>query len=251
MKLYLPYRGEFGHKVMWHSPIVNADKGEKTVCCEPGDEALYPGAAEYILVDRPDDFVRRERSNPERDWLDNYAARMSDTFDCIYPTNKGKREYFVPRSTVSYGIECDIVVCPRKRKYGSNKNWKLWPEFVERLKDKGYKVFAAGAPDSSFETDCPKAWDYPRFLDASIEAMHSAKACIATDNGLAHLVVVCGRPLFVVTSNRRTCPSYPLVSMKRYDTENHTGSMIDLVDCWDDYKVLLNKLEDHNGLSKD
>lgn len=242
--LWLPYRGEFGHKIMWHAPSVYADKSDKIMCCEIGEEALYPGAKEYIYVDRADDKKRRERVyGGEKEWLDDFVkSNKFDGHNLIYPSRNRPKEYFVPKNKTERGIKCDVVVCPRKRAYGNMKNWKLWPNFVKKLIGLGYSVFAAGAPDSSYDVNCQKAWDHKRFLDASIEAMLSSKVCIATDNGLAHLAVMCGRDLLMITDGGKTSPSYPGVCIDRFNRENHMNCSIKLIDCWNNFDNLIGEI---------
>jgi hypothetical protein len=108
-------------------------------------------------------------------------------------------------------------------------------------------AFAAGAPDSSYDVDCPRAWDHARFNDAAIEALRSARLCIATDSGNAHLAVLCGTPLLLVTyrgliapgpvldeRGRAMQPAYwPVRYQQYYAAANHTGSPIEMIDGWE------------------
>lgn len=230
------YRGEFGLKVFYHAPqVATICEMEPTkVYIEPGDEALYPYAAEFGRVGRQNIDSLRVAPPP------NYGVK---------PTR------FVPEPVIRRGITTDIVVCPRFRLYGKNKNWPHWGELVARLGLEGHDVFAAGAPDSS-HTDFGSihgAWEYTRFLDASIEAIRSAKLVIATDAGLAHLAVLCGAPLLLITyrglvapgpvfdsQGRRVRESYwkaghaPHGDVCRFEEANHTGSAIGKLDAWDD-----------------
>lgn len=235
--LWLPYRGEFGHKVLWWAPSVYADKGPKVVCCEEGEEALFPGAEEYLIVPRNQDSKRREYVHYDQAFLDQLKDSLPPRFqgyNIVVPSKSYPKEYFTPKPLKQYGIVCDLVVCPRRRSYGQRKNWDHWPSLISRLVGRGFVVFAAGAPDSSMDVEIPKAWDYPRFLDATLEAMGSAELCISTDNGLAHLAVACGRPLLLISSQGRTCPGHSGIRMRRYRSENHTGSPIEVIDAWDD-----------------
>lgn len=240
MKIFLPYRGEFGFVCMMHAPQVHAalTPGEDVVCIEPGREALYPGAAEYVHVDQREDAERRAKAEAGllREWEGQMRKRYPGA-ELVRPDPDAPRAYFVPQPTVRYGIECDVFVCPRWRAYGPDKNWPHWPALVERLQAEGLRCFAGGAPDSSADVPCPRAWDHDRCLDATIEAMHAAKLVIATDAGLAHLAVLCGRPLVMIThANGYVAPGhddsgnpYWPVKIDRYHRENHTGSPIDLV----------------------
>lgn len=231
-------RSEFGLKLFYHVPQVH------TLCLsepciveiEQGEEALYPAAAEWRIVERG---------------CDNDRPGRPKDLECE-PTR------FVPEPYVSYGISPDIVVCPRKREYGSQKNWPHWARLTSMLRIRGAQVFAGGAPDSSDDVPCALAWERPRFLDATIEAIRSAKLVIATDAGLAHLAILCGAPLLLITyeglvapgpvvnsSGKKVWGQYwkagwsPPETVDRFAEGNHTGSPVWRIDdAWDDpYKV--------------
>ncbi len=244
----LPYRGEFGFKCMEMAPQVNAIKGKKIICIEPGDEALFPGAFRYIRVAARDDKDRRAR-NEEELIAEAKADMAAEVFelaadgelDWVVHDGNAPREYFVPQpyNHVEVADEIDVVICPRKREYGSDKNWPYWQELADKLMGHGMKLFSAGAPDSSFDiaVNAGHAWDDEfngRCLDATIAAMHKAKFVVATDAGLAHLAVMCGTPLLMIThKNGLVAPGqddvgndYWPVHMDRYERENHTGSEI-------------------------
>lgn len=223
-----PFRGEFGLKLAYHVPAVYALGRGHTIGVEPGEEALYPLADEWRVVGRRHDDERHGNADSLR------AEGVHVRGDLGGPR-------FVPEPHVRQGVTADVVICPRKRRYGSAKNWPHWQRLVELP-----GVFAAGAPDSSDDVDCPRAWDYGRFLDASIEAMRSARLVIATDAGLAHLAVLCGAPLLLITHGGRVAPGpvvdadgrilepeYWPVRMERYRAGNHTGSTIVLIDGWE------------------
>lgn len=242
MKVVSPWRGEFGIRCYWHAPAVHAIPGEKVVCCERGTEALYPSADVVEVVERRFDGTRA-RNDYRRDLehVEAVEARMRQKYpgaEIIRPDKSWPRERFVPRPLTTLGIECDVVVCPRRREYGHSKNWSHWPLLTRSLQAEGLTVYAGGAPDSSFEVPCGMAWEHERFLDATLEAMHSADLVIATDAGLAHLAVLAGRPLLMITyqngivapgpntdeHGRVTERGFWPVRMYRYREGNHTGS---------------------------
>lgn len=228
-------RSEFGLKVLKHVPQANTLclAGPCVVEIEEGEEALYPNAERHVIYNRGDD---------------------ADRFR--HPQNLGvEPTRFVPQPVERHGIATDVVICPRWRSYGETKNWGLWDELALKLALLGLDVFAAGAPDSSCSLnhiDADRcAWAYPRFLDATLEAMHAAKVVIATDAGLAHLAVLAGRPLLVVTykglvapgpvydsSGRKAHDKYweagcsPVGGDCRFEAANHTGAPIVKIDGW-------------------
>lgn len=257
IKLFLPYRGEFGHKIMWHMPFVYGYKGDKIVACEFGEEALFPNALDYIFVPRKKDQDRREWSKYDDDFRNRFKTQLKEKLPDNYsldqlelveplgknPENTVEFEYFIPKPVRTFDINCDIAVCPRARQYGHSKNWAHWPELIDSLKKEGFKVFACGAPDSSKNVDCDAAWKVTDryFTDATLEAFHSAKLVVATDNGLAHLAVQCGKPLLMITHQHGlTAPKFGLVKMHRFRRQNHTKSPIKLcLNSWFDPSVVL------------
>lgn len=247
MKVVLPFRGEFGIKVYWYVPAVHAIPGEKVVYGEAGQEALYPSARFVSVRRHPDDGKRRNHYHTDGDFVREIEARARREYgpgvELLKPTAKSRRARFVPEPVERYGIRADVVVCPRWRQYGASKNWGAWPLVVDRLMREGLDVFAAGARESSYDVNCETAWDHPRDLDATLEAMHSAKLVLATDAGLAHLAVLAGRPLLMVVHEKNRIapgpssdengrvmdPEYGPVKIKRFLEANHVGSEIKLL----------------------
>ena len=245
MKTIQPFRGEFGLKVRYHVPAAYALGPGHRIIIEEGEEALYPLAAEWVSIDRREDDERRG-------WTDPAAG----TYGAEQPINVGRgdrMEWFMPRPHLRQDLgEVDVVICPRQRNYGSTKNWPHWDWLARQLVGDGFRVFAAGAPDSSMEVECPRAWDYVRFLDASIEAVLKARLVIATDAGLAHLAVLCGTPLLLITFGGLVAPGpvvdsagvamepgYWAVRLEEYyHSANHMGSPIHVSNAWQFRKLL-------------
>lgn len=225
MRVALPFRGEFGLKLRFHVPRVHA-LAPDVACIEPGEEALYPSAKQFVMVDRNADDARRDVFSKDSDYLESLKPDLLRRFPeaRLVQTGDGDPELrFVPRPFVDQGdFTGDVVVCPRRRNYGASKNWTGWGELVGDLSSKGLRVWAAGAPDSSETVPCPRTWDYERFLDATIAAMLAAKVVVATDAGLAHLAVLCGRPLVLIASSGGLVAPGPVIelngkrSAKRY-----------------------------------
>lgn len=243
MRTIAPFQGEFGLKILHHVPQV-ATLCQNEPCIveiEEGEEALYPLAAEHVVVERTADDKRYRR-----------------------PPDLGVPETrFVPEPYARYGITPDVVICPRFRSYGAEKNWDGWGRLRRVLHLSRHEVFAAGAPDSSYELPCDAAWKYPRFLDASIEAIRNARLVIATDAGLAHLAVLCGAPLLLVTYRGLVAPG-PVVASNgkrardeywpagqspnggpcRFESANHTGAPIVKVDGWESVGAVVSAATD-------
>lgn len=255
MKIVLPHRVEFGIKIRFYVPQVHAMAGPKAVYVEEGEEALYPSAFPYLYLPRRNDDDRYGRE-------DDMLPYLKDTHrdqEVVELTRRGGPEArFIPRPFLPQGAAtANVVICPRFRRYGSTKNWPHWRKIVAARND----VVAAGAPDSSYEVNCPTAWDYPRFLDASIEMIRAAKVVVATDAGLAHLAVLCGAPLILITHQGRVAPGpvldekgivlhkqyWPVRLHPYYLLANHMNSSIHLVDGWDNPNAVLQEIEEIVG----
>jgi len=265
VKIILPLRAEFGMKIWWHAPAVHAIPGDKIVYVEPGEEALYPSASEHRIVERQHNDHRRNRYSRDREFVNQIQQEALlefgvDGVEYLAPDTSWPRERFVPEPFGPLSIDVttyDVVVCPRRRAYGAEKNWPEWFELTRRLSVEGLKVYAAGAPDSSYGVPCRYAWEHDRFLDASIEAMLSAKLVVSTDAGLAHLAVLCGRPLLLITHGRGLVAPGPVVDengkhledqywpvkLNRYEEANHIGSEITVVpDAWYNVDLVLDEI---------
>jgi hypothetical protein len=248
MKIFLPYRGEFGHRVMWHAPQVYACREpDKVVICEKGQEIFYPGAGEYCHCDRLRDDKRRMRL--EREHLDTWRAIARISWpdgECIEPDPNpdAPRKYFTPQpidpDPVWAESKWDVIVCPRMRDYGSDKNWWGWQYVVRKLQQSGLEVAAVGNEQSMW-VPCLSTYEGSpsqyKINDNTVAGMLNAKMVLATDSGTAHLAVMCGRPLLIVTHNHGCIaegvddvgrPYWP-VMMDRYVKANHCGVLIDRI----------------------
>lgn len=257
MNVVLPARGEFGLKLRYHVPAVHALAGPKVVFHESGEECLFPSADELFEVPSVEDKVRRGTfPKGDQSAMGDLRAAAQGHYPGanIIQTRAGMPEArFIPQPHVEQRVgPVDIVVCPRKRAYGSAKNWPFWEWLTYDFADRGLKVFAAGAPDSSESVECRRAWDYARFLDASVEAICSARLVVATDAGLAHLAVLCGTPLLLITHRGRVAPGpvlddvghamkpsyWPVRVDDYYRAANHTGSPIIISHAWEFRKLV-------------
>lgn len=243
MKLVLPVRGEFGMRIRYHVPRVHAMPGPKVVACELGEEALYPSASAFHYVGSPPDDNRRGLHARGEDFF------VPDGFEPVKTRDGMPEAWFVP--DVEPWKESwvpDIVVCPRKRDYGSSKNWEAWRAVSSRL-FRSRDTFVAGLKSTSyvFGDANHHAWLSPRPLDATIYAMRSCKLVVATSSGLAVLAMLCGAPLLLVTyrglvapgpqvdaKGRVLQPAYgPAPIAEMLEPVNHMNAPIHVIDGWE------------------
>lgn len=245
MKVILPYRGEFGHKIMWHVPTVNAIEDEKIVCCEYNEQCLYPGAKEYIVVENAEDRHKHEHIRYDIEFINKMEEKLKSQYPDadFYKPHRGRMKHFLPQPCKLNGIKCDIVICPRLRKTGTLKNWNHFEKLVDILKNElKFNLFAVGAPDSSVHLDLPASWDYENYVDASVEAFLNCKTTISTDTGTAFLSLLCGKSINLIScDDGKTAPGYPGIRMDRFDTANWMNVRINIIhNSWNDAESVVN-----------
>lgn len=235
-RVVAPWRGEFGLKIRYHVPTTYALEPGYLAVIEDGEQALYPGASEFWIVPRRDDIDRHGDAYDKDPLVEQIRRVWGPHVELLEPKKGDPEKRFVPTPHVDQGVDgVEVVICPREREYGAEKNWPYWETLLSIP-----GVFAAGAPDSSYDLDCPNAWDHDRFLDATIQAMLQAKLVVSTDAGLAHLALLCGRPLLLLThkglvapgpvkevDGRISAPAYWPVRMDEYyHAANHRRVLI-------------------------
>jgi hypothetical protein len=233
---------------MWHVPATHGNPSRfKVVMGEQGEEALFPSASLFIPVERNHDAHRREWSVYDRAFQDasvavgvaEIKARLGPKVKKITVVRPRERwdaampglARFVPVPYTNVDLpSADVVLCARRRAYGEEKNWRHWGDLAARLNSHGVSTIYAGAPDSSFDLPGASVCHLPRFLDATIAAMRAARLVIATDNGLAHLAMLVGRPLLLISEEMgRTAPGYARIKLGRFKDANHKGADLRVV----------------------
>jgi ADP-heptose:LPS heptosyltransferase len=244
---------------MWHAPAVHGYNSDfKIVMMEEGEEALFPSASARLIVPRARDADRREYSEFDKQFRDHAktegiaeAQRLQVKKLTVVPPHEKWTPTipglvrFVPKPFKEYGIgKTDVVLCARRRDYGPTKNWAHWRDLASALRAQGLTYITAGAPDSTEVLPGASTTEYPRFLDATLEAMHNTKLVVATDNGLAHLAVLAGRPLLLITDDgMRTAPGYVAVKIQRFHAANHTGSPLHIAQsAWNSINPVLSSI---------
>lgn len=255
-----PCRGEFGLKIRYHVPQVHAlashPDAEVVVFHEPGEEALFPAASERHVVEPiPDDDRRGMWPRTDREVASRIASSSvqklpGEPLPRFYWTGKGKPEKrFVPEPVDPPAIEeAPLVICPRWRRYGAGKNWNGWKLLAQEL---GPIAVAAGTSEASEAIvgcrDVTWRFDRERVLDATIQAMRNAELVIATDAGLAHLAMLVGVDLVLVTYRGLVAPGpvrgtkgeilepsyWPVRVEEYYERANHQGAKIHVSDSWE------------------
>ena len=218
-KVVLPNRGEFGLKICYHAPAVHAIGTPDMVIHEPGEAILYPRAQQTIEISPAKDDMRqgmKERDSVVAESVQNVLLGAYPTTQQIRTNDKCRRVAFRAWAG-DLPVTPDVVICPRKRDYGSEKNWPHWQTVAEELTKAGLLVFSAGEKATSCETLGDAASRYNNALVASMAAMQTAKLVVCTDSGLAHLAAMCGaKILMIVDGEDRVAPGYWPVKRERF-----------------------------------
>jgi hypothetical protein len=257
----LPFRGEFGIKLLHHICRVHAiEHSHKVIVCEEGDESLYPTAREFLICARNVDEKKRHQPIVDQEFILSFLNReisplLKPGDSVVWPGFEGPRAYFIPQPylRVEGDIVPDVVICPRKRAYRSSKNWPHWKLLVEELLSVGIRnIVAAGGPvnsDRQLENVIPCSWTVSRNLDLTLAWMNSCKVVVSTDNGLAHLAVWCGKHLLLIShsdgiiapgpltdqNGNLIMPQFRKINLGNFQSENHLKSPIEiLLNSWED-----------------
>ena len=258
MKIFLPYRSEFGLVCMFHAPQVYACKEEKAVVIARGMEALYPDCQYIYVEDRPDEDKRANDKEFARQWKHENRKKYKGA-EFVYFSNRAEKEYFTPESTCKldkYLAGERVAICARGREYGPDKNWSHWAKLVACLHQGGVGIVSIGDCDTSQHLGCYTCWG----LDAAIAHLKRASLCLTTDCGVAHLAVMCGTPLAMISHADGIVadghddvgkPYWP-IKMERFGAENHLNSPIDIIKyAWQSHEPVLRYLNEKLATSKD
>jgi Glycosyltransferase family 9 (heptosyltransferase) len=205
--LFLPFLGEFGHLVMSHLRIVHFHRASrKIVCCKPGQEVLFPGAAAFCTdwTDPvPDDrkvasmrscafeWPRLINAWPGRHVVHSGNLTRSQEVICIEPN---QRIAFRPKRR---GLIADVVLGIRKRGFAPEKNWPHWHMLAAMLRAEGLTFAVAADRLTSFDLQGQVCHSGDYDTDAAVELMSNCRVYVGTDSGASHLAATVGSPMVV------------------------------------------------------
>jgi hypothetical protein len=210
----LPYLGEFGHLVLSHLRFVHwYPAAEKIVCCQPGDECLYPSATEFFYDwthPIPDQLrcvhggygISGSSTAADDDLRPVLSAKypslslIRPQYDCHWHTSDGIK--FSP--TIIHRLPLvDIALGVRRRQFVTAKNWGHWGSVARSLQGVGLRVGLVGSRETSYDfTADAKAWDHPSGDTAgSVDLMHHCRLYVGTDTGVSHLAALMDVPSLI------------------------------------------------------
>lgn len=222
--IFLPFLGEFGVLVFRHVPFIHSfPASRKIVCCERGQEYLFPTAAGFFYdwVHPIPDANRAGESTSDiwliaaaQDALDRLRAELRSRYPDAYIINPGEDGvHYAPDSARRPSVclraralleVCDFAIAARRRQLAPARNYAFWPQVVAGLHAAGRRVSVVGEESTSF-SDCGwdvRAWDHPDGATAgTIDCLQTGRVFIGTDTGVTHLAAAMSVPMVVFRKN--------------------------------------------------
>lgn len=207
--LVMPFFGEFGWLILKHIRHVHKIKAaRKIVCCQKGQEVLYPSATEFF-TNWIDPVRDNTRCSTGLHWMDRRFLStvnkikesypgveiMDLNYDCPWHTSDSVKPVLRPQSYFS-GI--DVTCGVRRREFGADANWAHWPSVVAALRSLGLRVGLVGAKETSqSEIMCDAAsWQHPDGETAgSVDLLQKCKLYVGSDTGVSHLAAMIDTPM--------------------------------------------------------
>jgi hypothetical protein len=205
--LFLPFVGEFGHKIMYHIRLLQWHRASrKVVCCRPGDEVLYPSADEFVTdwADPIDDSIRAGTDRAHRQWPELESrypgheiipagglTHRQEMF-CIEPAGK------IPLRPKRWGLAVDVCIGTRARQFMPEKNWPHAQLIADWCREHDLSYAVIGTRQNSYPLDgmACMSGDFGD-VDAAIELLQNCRLFVGTDSGSAHLAATVGCRMFV------------------------------------------------------
>lgn len=253
--IWLPYCGEFGTKLRDQVAFVHADKSDKIVCCEAGDEYLFPDVERFVIPRIENDSLRGYNGNgKDEEIFKRIKEHFGKDYEYITPLQLRRenrpREFFVPKCQKNYDFETDVMIFPRGRQLRSSQlNWSYWEILVKDLREKNISIFVGGLRENSKDIGCLSAWDFDNPTDATIWGIQHSKIRIVTASGGSWLSLLCGKSvLIIIYSEDWFKPCIP-----DYQILDHLKVRWQTINSWNNYKPVLEKiiqeLKEYNGIS--
>lgn len=207
--VFLPFVGEFGHKIMYHMRLVEwHEASEKIVCCRRGEEVLYPSADAYFYdwTDPIDDAERAGTDRIDRQWpkieerycdhvlIPGGGLTYREEMFCIRPEKRIDLQPFAVR-----GLHVDVCIGTRARQFMPRKNWPYAQLIGDWLRNQELTFAVIGTRASSYAVDgmkYPMSGDYGD-IDAAVELLQNCRCFVGIDSGAAHLASTVGCPMVV------------------------------------------------------
>ena len=231
-----PFFGEFGVMVMEHLRYVHVlQADQKIVCCERGQECLFPSATEFFTdFTNPVEDANRVHHGPFRlrpeyliavDEIYKRVVALHPNVPIVKPEYPSRQQAcrtikFKPAAAVALP-SVDIAICPRYRQFSTVKNWSHWTETVQALHDYGFTIGIAGTEDTCFSLSADAyAWNHPAGATAgAVDLLAHCRLYLGTDTGVSHLAALMDTPQLVFgywDENNPNCTNMMQISNRKF-----------------------------------
>jgi hypothetical protein len=207
--LFLPFTGEFGHKIMSHVRLVNFHRAKsKIVCCRPGEEVLYPSANAFETnwIDPISDLERvATMRGTTRKWPQmaaKYPNHHHISFENLSPTEEIHAIYpevVIPMRPHRRGLNVDVVLGVRHRQNSPQRNWGAgnWQRVADAITEAGLTFGVVGDKATSFGLRGQHVHSGDYDTHAAVELLQSCRLYVGTDSGASHLASTVQTPMVV------------------------------------------------------
>jgi len=214
----LPWLGEFGWMIMRHCHYVQwLDAPRKVACCQPGQECLFPSAAEcFTDWKNPIPDHSRWEGTAWGDWgaKDRFYSELTPILQASYPEHEIHAPHygcqwhmadapgFTFRPRAAHELPAvDVVLGARQRAFDGTRNWKHWPALADTLRDEGLTIGVVGREESTdgSSDEAVHAWDHPDGDTAgSVDLLAHCRLYVGVDSGMTHLASVLSVPTLLL-----------------------------------------------------
>jgi ADP-heptose:LPS heptosyltransferase len=257
--VFLPHWGEFGWLVMTHIRYVHGHQAdEKVVCCQKGEECLFPSANLHYFVENPFPDYQRHVNGAiqplrpaETQFKQNLMKTLSKTFRQHqfdqFPSYQTAVSYaklvkFMP--TVKRKLNPVDVVLGARLRGNNSRNFAHWEWLASELIRRGLSVGVAGdsATSAPMTLTCiERAWDHPDGPTfGSVNLLADCRVYCGVDSGMSHLAALMDTPMIVLQQDLRRGPPAHIHVMK---AANHRYlKIVEQLSAWNYPEILLQEI---------
>lgn len=230
-----PFFGELGWYISKHVRYIHAfQSNDKVVCCQRGDEPLYPTAKRFFYdfenpvldKDRGDDSEHHVRIAKYQ--IASKLGKVIDVpFQC-FPNIKFDLDLPFPKLE-----KADLVIGARHRQHVPGRNWPHWTHLVNKIRERKptLKIGVIGIHETSDHVPVDVyGWDHPFGpMRGAIDLLSRCKLYLGTDTGSSHLASLIGCPILLFS---RQVVHWRMVNVIQEGTRGPFDNLDDAI--WDE-----------------
>jgi hypothetical protein len=195
---------------MNHVKRIHAYNASKKIAfIKPGHECLFPSVDEFVYdwQDIHDDQKAGVVTNANRLLMvDQIVIKYGSDIKIVSheETSWDEKESlaahtFIPCNKHDHNLKVDVVISPRKRNMDPQRNLDCWQKIVDQFIERGMTVGVVGNKIATAQLNGITHYssDYID-VDTDVELIRSAKICVAQDSGMAFVMMMCRKPLYML-----------------------------------------------------